>query len=42
MVFVENSLGVHQVVLDLGAFAPRQTDQHIDVIANHSGLGRHG
>ena len=42
VVFVENRLGVHQVVFDLGSFAPRQTNQDINVIAHHGGLGRHG
>ena len=42
MVFVEHALGIAQVVLDFGFFAPWQTHQHIDVVAHHRGLGRHG
>ncbi|MCY1535577.1 hypothetical protein D9M68_709890 [compost metagenome] len=42
VVGVEHGLGIGQVVLDLGLLAPRQADEHVDVVAYHRGFGRHG
>jgi len=42
MVFVEDALGIHQVVLDLGLLAPGQRGEHIDVVTHHRRFGRHG
>ena len=41
VVFVEHDLGMPEVVLDLGLFAPRQIDQRVDVVAHDRRLGRH-
>ena len=42
MVFVEDALGIHEVVLDLGLLAPRQRGEHVDVVTHHRRFGRHG
>ena len=42
VVLVQHDFGIAQIVFDFGALAPRQTSQHIDVIAHHAGFGRHG
>ena len=42
VILVEHLLGFGQVMLDLGLGGPGQACQHIDVIAHHRSLGRHG
>ena len=42
MIFVENLLGIAQIVFDLGLAHPRQACQNIDVVAHYRGLGGHG
>jgi hypothetical protein len=42
VVFIEHTLGMRQVVFDLGLLRPRQADQGVDEVAHHSGFGRHG
>ncbi len=42
VVLVQDVFGVGQIVLELGLFAPRQTNQNIEVVAHDRGLGRHG
>ena len=42
MVLVQHRLGIGQVVLDFGLFAPGQAREHFNVVAHHRRLGRHG
>ena len=42
VVGVEHFLGVGEIVADLAFFLPGQRQQHVDVVAHHGGLGRHG
>ena len=42
MVRVEHGLRGGQILLDLGALAPRQRQQPIQIIAHNGGFGRHG
>jgi hypothetical protein len=41
VVLVQDLLGAREVVLDLGALAPRHLDQPVDVVAYDRGLGGH-
>jgi hypothetical protein len=31
-----------KIVLELGLFAPRQANEHVQIVAHHRGFGRHG
>ena len=42
VVLVQDAFGLSQVLLDLGLLAPGQADQHIQIVARHASLGRHG
>ncbi len=42
VVLIQHVFGVGQIVLELGLFAPWQADEHVQVVAHHGGLSRHG
>ena len=41
MIGFQNRLGRCQILMNLGALAPGNADQPVDVVAHHRGLGRH-
>ena len=41
MVLVEHIFSIGQVVLEFGPFAPRQANEHVQIIAHHRGFCRH-
>jgi hypothetical protein len=41
MVLVEHRLGLGDVALERGLLAPRQAEQHVEIVARDGRLGRH-
>ncbi len=41
VIFFEDALGVREILVNLGALAPRHLDEPVDVVAHHRRFGRH-